>query len=146
MKKRVRIYKDPNGKGQVINKAAQFLRKAQMGGTPSIDDLSYQGASQAQSQQVSDDELASLVMQDISNSRPKEEIVVKLVNVYGKEPMEASSFVDQMYAYLEQQSQEEKEMDDEEEEEEEDEEEETAKKGGKTFHFDINSHNKGKKK
>jgi hypothetical protein len=36
--------------------------------------------------------------------------------------------------------------DDEEEEEEEDEEEETAKKGGKTFHFDINSHNKGKKK
>jgi hypothetical protein len=119
MKKRVRIYKDPNGEGQVINKAAQFLRKAQMGGTPSIDDLSYQGAGQAQSQQVSDDELASLVMQDISNSRPKEEIVVKLVNMYGKEPMEASSFVDQMYAYLEQQSQEEKEMDDEEEEEEE---------------------------
>lgn len=119
MKKRVRIYKDPNGEGQVINKAAQFLHKAQMGGTPSIDDLSYQGAGQAQSQQVSDDELASLVMQDISNSRPKEEIVVKLVNVYGKEPMEASSFVDQMYAYLEQQSQEEKEMDDEEEEEEE---------------------------
>lgn len=35
---------------------------------------------------------------------------------------------------------------DDEEEEEEDEEKETMKKGGKTFHFDINSHNKGKKK
>ena len=36
--------------------------------------------------------------------------------------------------------------DEDEEEEEEDEEKETVKKGGKSFHFDINSHNEDKKK
>ena len=117
MKKRVRIYKSPTGEGQVINKTAQFLRKAQMGGTPDIESLSYPG--QGQSQEISDDELASVVMGDISNSRPKEEIVVKLVNMYGKDPMEATNFVNQMYTYLEQQSEAEKEADDEEEDDEE---------------------------
>lgn len=118
MKKRVRIYKSPTGEGQFLNKTAQFLRKAQMGGTPDVEDLSYPGQGQAQQQQPDENQLASLVMQDISNSRPKEEIVVKLVNIYGKDPMEASSFVDQMYQYIEQQSAEQKDADDEEEDEE----------------------------
>jgi hypothetical protein len=121
MKKRVRIYKSPTGEGQFLNKTAQFLRKAQMGGTPNVEDLSYPGqgqAQQAEQEQPDENQLASLVMQDISNSRPKEEIVVKLVNIYGKDPMEASSFVDQMYQYLEQQSAEQKDADDEEEDEE----------------------------
>ena len=111
MKKRVRIYKSPTGEGQFINKTAQFLRKAQMGGTPSVEELSYPGAGQGQAQPANDDQLASLVMQDISNSRPKEEIVVKLVNMYGKDPMEATNFVDKMYTYLEQQSEDAKEED-----------------------------------
>jgi Mg-chelatase subunit ChlI len=38
------------------------------------------------------------------------------------------------------------EEDEEDDEEEEEDEEKTAKKGGKTFHFDINSHNKKDKK
>lgn len=113
MKKRVRIYKSPTGEGQFINKTAQFLRKARMGGTPSVEELSYPGAGQGQAQPANDDQLASLVMQDISNSRPKEEIVVKLVNMYGKDPMEATNFVDQMYTYLEQQSEDAKEEDSE---------------------------------
>ena len=111
MKKRVRIYKSPTGEGQFLNKTAQFLRKAQMGGTPSVEELSYPGAGQGQAQPADDDQLASLVMQDISNSRPKEEIVVKLVNMYGKDPMEATNFVNQMYTYLEQQSEDAKEED-----------------------------------
>ena len=113
MKKRVRIYKSPTGEGQFLNKTAQFLRKAQMGGTPSPEELSYPGASQGQAQQVDDNQLASLVMEDISNSKPKEEIVVKLVNMYGKDPMEATNFVNQMYTYLEQQSEDAKEEDSE---------------------------------
>jgi len=121
MKKRVRIYKSPTGEGQFLNKTAQFLRKAQMGGAPSVEELSYQGAGQAQgqAQPADDDQLASLVMQDISNSRPKEEIVVKLVNMYGKDPMEATTFVNQMYTYLEQQAEDAKEADSEESSDEE---------------------------
>lgn len=111
MKKRVRIYKSPTGEGQFLNKTAQFLRKAQMGGTPSAEELSYPGAGQRQTQEVDENQLASLIMQDISNSRPKEEIVVKLVNIYGKDPLEATDLVNEMYAYLEQQSEAEKEED-----------------------------------
>ena len=133
MKKRVRIYKSPTGEGQFLNKTAQFLRKAQMGGTPSPEELSYPGAGQGQAQQVDDNQLASLVMEDISNSKPKEEIVVKLVNMYGKDPMEATNFVNQMYTYLEQQSEDAKDEDSEDTSDEEitsgnpeDAEEETA--------------------
>jgi hypothetical protein len=119
MKKRVRIYKSPTGEGQFLNKTAQFLRKAQMGGAPTAEELSYPGATQGQTQQVDDNQLASLVLQDISNSRPKEEIVVKLVNMYGKDPMEATTLVNQMYTYLEEQSEAQKEEDSEESSDEE---------------------------
>ena len=120
MKKRVRIYKSQTGEGQFLNKTAQFLRKAQMGGTPSIEDLSYPGQAQAQgqgeAQQPDDNQLASLVMNDISNSRPKEEIVVKLVNIYGKDPLEATNFVNEIYQSLQDQSDAAKEADEEEDE------------------------------
>ena len=122
MKKRVRIYKSQTGEGQFLNKAAQFLRKAQMGGTPSVEDLSYPGQAQAQGQaeELDDNQLASLVMTDISNSRPKEEIVIKLVNIYGKDPMEATNFVNEMYQYLQDQSDAQKQADEEEEDEDSD--------------------------
>jgi hypothetical protein len=113
MKKRVRIYKAPDGEGKFINKTAQFLQKAQEGGMPSVDEIGYPGAGQ-QSQQVDDNQLASAVLTDISNSEPRERIIIKLVNIYGKEPMEAQQFVDQMYQYVEQQKQ--SEIDDAEEE------------------------------
>lgn len=113
MKKRVRIYKAPDGEGKFINKTAQFLQKAQEGGMPSVDQIGYPGAGQ-QSQETDDNQLASAVLTDISNSEPRERIIIKLVNVYGKDPMEAQQFVDQMYQYVEQQQQ--SEVDDAEEE------------------------------
>ena len=113
MKKRVRIYKAPDGEGKFINKTAQFLQKAQEGGMPSVDEIGYPGAAQ-QSQETDDNQLASAVLTDISNSEPRERIIIKLVNVYGKDPMEAQQFVDQMYQYVEQQKQ--SEIDDAEEE------------------------------
>jgi hypothetical protein len=115
MKKRVRIYKAPDGEGKFINKTAQFLQKAQEGGMPSVEDIGYPGAGQQQAQQVDENQLASAVLTDISNSEPRERIIIKLVNTYGKDPMEAQQFVDQMYQYVEQQQQ--SETDDAEEEE-----------------------------
>ena len=106
MKKRVRIYKATNGEGQFINKTAQFLKKAQEGGMPNPNEMGYPG-SQQQTAQVTDDQLASFVLNEIGSSAPRESIVVKLVNAYGKEPMEAVQFVDKMYKYIEQKQQEE---------------------------------------
>jgi hypothetical protein len=119
MKKRVRIYKSSDGEGKFINKTAQFLQRASTGGVPDSSMMGYPGAQQ-QSQELTDDQLASVVLQDISNSAPREAIVVKLVNVFGKEPMEAMQFVDQMYNYVEQQQQSEIDSEDNEDEESED--------------------------
>jgi hypothetical protein len=103
MKKRVRIYKAPNGEGKFVNKTAQFLQKAQEGGAPDPSMMGYPGAGQQEVQQATDDQLASVVLKDIGSSTPREAIVVKLVNVFGKDPNEAMMFVDQMYKYVEQQ-------------------------------------------
>lgn len=119
MKKRVRIYKSSDGEGKFINKTAQFLQRAQEGGVPDSNMMGYPGAQQ-QSQELTDDQLASVVLQDISNSAPREAIVVKLVNVFGKEPMEAMQFVDQMYNYVKQQQQSEIDSEDNKDEESED--------------------------
>jgi hypothetical protein len=118
MKKRVRIYKSSDGEGKFINKTAQFLQRTSTGGVPDSSMMGYPGAQQ-QSQELTDDQLASVVLQDISNSAPREAIVVKLVNVFGKEPMEAMQFVDQMYNYVEQQQQSEIDSEDNEDEESE---------------------------
>lgn len=114
MKKRVRIYKAPNGEGKFVNKTAKFLQKAQEGGVPDPSMMGYPGAGKQQVQQATDDQLASVVLTDIGNSAPREGIIVKLVNVFGKDPMEAMQFVDQMYQYVEQQQQTEVENADEE--------------------------------
>lgn len=106
MKKRVRIYKATNGKGQFINKTAQFLKKAQEGGMLDPNEMGYPGSEQ-QTAQVTDDQLASFVLNEIGTSAPRESIIVKLVNAYGKEPMEAVQFVDKIYEYVKQKQQEE---------------------------------------
>ena len=105
MKKRVRIYKAPNGEGKFVNKTAQFLKKAQEGGAPDPSMMGYPGGEQAQPQQLTENQLASIVLKDIGSSMPREGIVVKLVNVFGREPNEAMQFVDKMYQYVEQQQQ-----------------------------------------
>ena len=99
MKKRVRLY------------------KAQEGGMPNADMFGYPGQ-QGVSTTVTDEELAQTVMTDVTNSEPRDRIIIKLVNVYGKDPMEAEQFVDQIIAYTNQQNEEEdtEEVDDSEEE------------------------------
>jgi hypothetical protein len=103
MKKRVRIYKSPESEGKFINKTAQFLSKAQMGGTFDYNNMGYPGTNQQQSNSLSEDELMSVVLTDISNSEPKENIVIKVSTVYGLDPMQAEQFVNQVYNYVEQQ-------------------------------------------
>jgi hypothetical protein len=105
MKKRVRIYKAPNGEGKFVNKTAQFLKKAQEGGVPDPSMMGYPGGKQQPQQQLTEDQLASIILKDIGAGLPREGIVVKLVNVFGREPNEAMQFVDQMYQYVEQQQQ-----------------------------------------
>jgi len=109
MKKKVRIYKQ-GGEGKFINKTAQFLHKAQEGGTYDPNAMGYPGADQQGQQQapLNDNQLAAIVVQDISNSTPKEAIVMKLVTAHGKDPLQADQLVDQMYLYLEEESEKEK--------------------------------------
>jgi hypothetical protein len=82
MKKKVRIYKSPNGDGKYINKTSQFLARAQMGGTPDPSMLSYPGAQQAQ-QEDPTNQLIQLIVNDISTQTAKEETLFKLINVMG---------------------------------------------------------------
>jgi len=109
MKKKVRIYKQ-GGEGKFINKTAQFLYKAQEGGTYDPNAMGYPGADQQAQQQapLNDNQLAAIVVQDISNNIPKEAIVMKLVTAHGKDPLQADQLVDQMYLYLEEESEKEK--------------------------------------
>lgn len=82
MKKKVRIYKAPDGKGKYINKTSKFLAKAQMGGTPDPSMLAYPGSQPAQ-QQNQTDQLIQFVIGDITNQVSKEETLFKLVNIMG---------------------------------------------------------------
>jgi hypothetical protein len=99
-KKKVRIYKAPDGKGQYINKTAQFIGKMQSGGQPSVDQLGYPG-SQQESQPVTEEQLMQAVYQDISDELPYEAIVAKLVTIHNIEPSAANQFVQQVYGIIE---------------------------------------------
>jgi hypothetical protein len=105
MKKKVRIYKAPDGQGAFLNKTAKFLKKAQEGGTPDPSMMGYPGAQQEQAQ-PSEDQITQSIVVDISNGRPKEETVVKLVQLMGQDPMQVSQYYDQIYASLEAQQEE----------------------------------------
>ena len=48
MKKRVKVYKAENGQGAYMSNLSKFMQKAQMGGEPSIDQMSYPGEQQGQ--------------------------------------------------------------------------------------------------
>lgn len=89
MKKKVRIYKAPDGKGKYVNKTSKFLAKAQMGGTPDPSMLAYPGSQPAQ-QQNQTDQLIQFVVNDITNQVPKEKTLFKLVNIMGV-PVDAAT-------------------------------------------------------
>ena len=101
-KKKVRIYKAPDGKGQYINKTAQFIGKMQSGGQPSIDQLGYPG-SQQENQPATEEQLMQVVYQDISDNLPYEAIVAKLVTTQNMDPSAANQFVQQVYGIIENQ-------------------------------------------
>jgi len=118
MKKKVRVYKSPDGNGKYINKTAQFLGKMQTGGQPSVDELGYPGAAQ-EAQATSEEQLMQVVYQDISNDMPYEAIVAKLVNGYNLDPAVANQFVQQVYSIIENKIDKDKSDEAEEEEQEE---------------------------
>lgn len=102
MKKKVRIYKALDGQGKYINKTSQFLKKAQEGGMPDVNAMGYQDAQV--NQQPSQDQIAQSIVADISNGRPKEETVMRLVNVFGQDPMSADQYYEQIFGALEKQN------------------------------------------
>ena len=111
MKKKVRIYKALDGQGAVINKTSKFLKKAQEGGMPNVDQMGYPGE-QANQEQMSQEQLAQSIISDISNGKPKEETVIRLVSIFGQEPMIADQYYEQVYnALRSQQDSEEEEAD-----------------------------------
>ena len=89
MKKKVRIYKAPDGNGKYVNKTSQFLAKAQMGGTPDPSMLAYPGAQPAQ-EQDNTNQLIQFVVNDITNQVAKEKTLFQLVNIMGV-PIDAAS-------------------------------------------------------
>jgi hypothetical protein len=89
MKKKVRIYKAPDGKGKYVNKTSKFLAKAQMGGTPDPSMLGYPGAQPTQQQDKSG-QIIQFVVNDITNQVAKEETLFKLVNIMGV-PVDAAT-------------------------------------------------------
>lgn len=97
MKKRVKLYKSPDGNGRYINKTAQFLQRFQEGGMPNPDAMGYpQGNSQP-----NQDDVVNMIVTDISNGVTKDETMVKLINVVGLGQQEA----DQMFEGVNQQLQ-----------------------------------------
>lgn len=95
MKKKVRIYKAPDGKGKYVNKTSKFLAKAQMGGTPDPSMLAYPGAQPAQ-QQDPTNQLIQFIVNDITNQVEKEKTIFKLINIMGL-PMDAAT---QLYSVV----------------------------------------------
>lgn len=89
MKKKVRIYKAPDGKGKYVNKTSKFIAKAQMGGTPDPSMFAYPSAQPAQ-EQDNTNQLIQFVVNDITNQVAKEKTLFQLVNIMGV-PIDAAS-------------------------------------------------------
>lgn len=101
MKKRVKLYKSPDGNGRYINKTAQFLQKAQEGGMPNPDAMGYpQGNSQP-----NQDDVVNMIVTDISNGVTKNETMVKLINVVGLGQQEAEQMFEGVNQQLQQNDQ-----------------------------------------
>lgn len=85
------------------------LYRAQMGTQTNPSMMGYPGAQQGQGQQaaqVTQEELISIVTNDISQEVPQEQTVYKLMNAYPdtfNNPMEVKQFVDSIYASLQKQ-------------------------------------------
>ena len=111
MKRKVRIYKDPNGAGAYINKTAQWLKKAQDGTQTDMTPVTagiMQQMPQAQQQQAQQQSQGDVMLQQttemISRGMDKEEIKANLlaqVTDAEEGTPEYSEAEDQMNQYLE---------------------------------------------
>jgi hypothetical protein len=106
MKKKVRIYKAGGNTGAYLNKTAQWMM--QMGGTPDISQLGY--PSQAQTQEMTQDQLINFITTDLSNQVPEQQIAFKLVNMHGIDPVSAKQYIEQVKGLLVDQNEEDEEV------------------------------------
>jgi hypothetical protein len=106
MKKKVRIYKSGGDTGAYINKTAQWMM--QTGGTPDVSQLGY--PSQAQTQEMTQDQLINSITTDLSNQVPEQQIAFKLVNIHGIDPVSAKQYVEQVKGLLVNQNEEDEEV------------------------------------
>lgn len=100
MKKRVKVYKSADGNGMYNSNLAKFIQKAQMGGQPTMDQLSYPGEQQQQGQQIDQDQVINMVAMDITSGRPKEETMAKLTNIVGLDIQTADQFFESVRAQV----------------------------------------------
>jgi hypothetical protein len=88
MKKKVRIFKAGGDTGAYLNKTAQWMM--QIGGTPDISQIGYPSQ---QPQQVSEEDITNLIISDLSNQIPEDQIAFKLVTIHKLEPVVAQQFI-----------------------------------------------------
>jgi|APGre2960657373_1045057.scaffolds.fasta_scaffold00021_17 hypothetical protein len=101
MKKRVKVYKAENGQGAYMSNLAKFMQKAQMGGQPTMEQMSYPGDQQGQEgQQMDQDQVINMIAMDITNGRPKEETMAKLTNIVGLDFQTADQFFEGVRAQI----------------------------------------------
>jgi len=110
MKRKVRIYKDPNGQGSYVNKTAQWLRKAEdgieTGVTPVTAGIMQQmpQAQQQAQQQSQGDVMLQETTQMISRGMDKEDIKAQLLAKYANYEPDTAEYEDalaQVDQYLE---------------------------------------------
>lgn len=90
MKKRVKVYKAEDGQGAYRSNLSKFLQKAQIGGQPSMEQMSYPG--DQQSQEMDQNQVINMIAMDITGGKPKEETMAKLTNIVGLDFQTADQF------------------------------------------------------
>lgn len=90
MKKRVKVYKAENGQGAYKSNLSKFLQKAQMGGQPTMEQMSYPG--EQQPQEMDENQVINMIAMDITGGKPKEETMAKLTNIVGLDFQTADQF------------------------------------------------------
>jgi len=99
MKKRVKVYKSADGLGMYNSNLSKFIQKAQMGGQPSMDQMSYPGEQQ-QEEQMDQNQVINMIAMDITSGKPKEETMAKLTNIVGLDIQTADQFFESVRAQI----------------------------------------------
>jgi hypothetical protein len=90
MKKRVKVYRSGDGQGAYMSNLSKFMQKAQMGGQPTMEQMSYPG--EQQSQEMDENQVINMIAMDITGGKPKEETMAKLTNIVGLDFQTADQF------------------------------------------------------